>query len=107
MLVGRGHRLSRTLDRTASSCARHFQAYVDRTGTPEDSDLLRSMILALAALRVAAEHSRYTDDALKLACLACADALAACIRHGFDEELLKCAASLERVAALCERELGL
>jgi hypothetical protein len=106
MLVGRSHRLSRTLDRTASSCARHFQAYVDSTGAADDSELRRSMILALAALSVAAEHSRYTDDALKLACLACNDALAACMRHGFDEELLKCAASLERVVALCERELG-
>jgi len=80
---------------------------MDRTGPATDSDVLRSMILALAALHVAAEHSRHSDDALKLACLACNDALAACVRHGLDAELLKCAASLERVAALCERELGI
>jgi hypothetical protein len=101
-----GQRLSRMLERAASTCERHFETYAAQTQAPLDSELRQALIFAIAALRTAAQQAAPTTDALKLVCLACHQALAVCMRHGFEDELLKCAASLEPITAICEKQLG-
>src|SRR2546423_7874270 len=66
-----GHRLSRTLERAASACERHFEAYAAQTQAPLDSQLRQAPIFASAALRPAARQPAPPTDALQVACLRC------------------------------------
>ena len=96
----------RVLQRCAASCELALKANMSRFRLSGEQGLVRALLPAIATLRTAADmlHDEHTRQlALHLAHEACSQAANECRRYGFDEPLLRCAATCDQ--ALAEIEL--
>ncbi|HEY3542823.1 MAG TPA: hypothetical protein VGK79_09780 [Gaiellaceae bacterium] len=94
------------LERCARLCEDTAERYVDEHGERVGADVVSALMLAAAAMDTAAGADDHggpvRDTALLITATLAVDAIDAAERHGLDEGLLLCVASLRRVSARCE-----
>lgn len=102
--VGR-RELGHSLAQCAASSERALEEYASGVAVPNQHELFRAVIPAIAALRTAADlfHEEPKRElALQLAHQSCSDAAIECRRYGLDQPLLRCAAACDLAVAEIE-----
>lgn len=98
--------LAAELERCAQLCVDTVELHVERGVEDVGRAVVSALLLAAAALETAARvvdgNEPARAPALMIAGTLARDAIDAAERHGLDETLLVCVASLRRVVALCE-----